>query len=127
MNGQPQINNEKARAWLNSTIINAGVLPNLKGYEFLVDAVLTVVQDGFKDKTYKVYEVLGAKYHQKPGAVERDIRWALGHAHNLGALIKLNTILKVYVTDGVYPLTNAQAIRVLAMGLKQNQAAFCQS
>jgi hypothetical protein len=62
------------RKVIGDKLIAAGILPNLKGFQYIIEAV-DLHEPG--DSMMYVYAILGKKHQVSPGSIERCIR----HAH----------------------------------------------
>ncbi|MDQ7092556.1 sporulation transcription factor Spo0A [Desulfosporosinus sp. PR] len=104
-------------------IQQVGVPPHLKGYQYLREAILMVVEeisllDAF---TKELYPKVALKYHTTPIRVERGIRRAIERAWDRGNTQSVNRLFGYTVNMGRSKPTNSKLIAIVADKLRMVQ------
>ncbi|MBR1925582.1 MAG: sporulation initiation factor Spo0A C-terminal domain-containing protein [Clostridia bacterium] len=96
--------------------LEVGIMPNLSGYRYLVEAIMFVISDAEKYHrlTKKLYPAIAKKFGVNACVVERTIRHALFVAGQSGKLMKLNELIKINVFTKNDRISNGQFISIVA-------------
>ena len=93
-----------------------GVPAHIKGYQYLRDAILMVVDnlETINSITKLLYPEIAKKYKTSPSRVERAIRHAIEVAWNRGQIDIMNEIFRYTISDGKGKPTNSEFIAMIA-------------
>lgn len=93
-----------------------GVPAHIKGYQYLRDAILMVVDnlEVINSITKLLYPEIAKKYKTSPSRVERAIRHAIEVAWNRGQIDIMNEIFRYTISDGKGKPTNSEFIAMIA-------------
>ena len=93
-----------------------GVPAHIKGYQYLRDAILMVVDDidTINSITKLLYPEIAKKYKTSPSRVERAIRHAIEVAWARGQIDIMNDIFRYTISDGKGKPTNSEFIAMIA-------------
>lgn len=95
-----------------NALMAMGLLPNLNGFSYIMDAVCMVADDISKPvKVREIYDSVGKKHNVKAANVERNIRFCVSKI-----LHERNDFCMKYIGDYKY-LTNSQFISIFAINL----------
>lgn len=96
--------------------LEAGILPHLSGYKYVVYAIIVTILNFEKAKylTKQVYPKVAQKFGVSESIVERTIRHALIVAGKTGKLSKLNDLIEANVFNPTERISNGQFISVVA-------------
>ena len=97
---------------ISATLHELGVLPNLRGYIFLRDAILVCLTD-IPLAQLLLYQILAKKHDTSAKTIESNIRTAIRVAGNSGKLAKLNELLGMRVVEHKAHITNMQLVALL--------------
>ena len=97
-------------------LIKVGIVPNVKGYRYLRDAVLIAMDnmDVMNGITKKLYPMVAENFDTSSSRVERAIRHAIEIAANSGKMENINALfgMKIYAKNE--RPTNSEFIALLA-------------
>ncbi len=107
-------------------IQQAGVPAHLKGYQYLRDAIVCVVQEVslLEAVTIKLYPLIADKYKTTPSRVERGIRHAIELAWDRGNVEFMNRLFGYTISVDRGKPTNSEFIAMVADNLKQRISSF---
>ncbi len=114
---KPSNNNRSA---LESNITNIiheiGVPAHIKGYHYLREAILMVIEDMdlLGGITKELYPMIAEKFNTTPSRVERAIRHAIEVAWNRGRIETINKIFGYTIHDEKGKPTNGEFIAMIA-------------
>jgi len=106
-------NSEKA---LSEIMMIAGIMPNLKGYKYLKDAIKSVVKNPrlATEITKKLYPLIAEENSTSPQRVERAIRNAINVGYEAGKMTNLNTYFSTEIFAKYEKPTNSELIAIIA-------------
>ena len=109
-------NEENLEALVTNMIHEIGVPAHIKGYQYLREAIMMVVNDIdiINQITKQLYPEIAQKYHTTPSRVERAIRHAIEVAWNRGKIENINTLFGVKVYSNNEKPTNGEFIALVA-------------
>ena len=101
---------------LRILLIRLGVMPSLRGYDYLMYAIKLCVanREYIRNVTTKLYPVVAAKFGAEPAVVERNIRHCIAVIVTRGRLHYLNEYLGASVFSESDRPTNAEFISLVA-------------
>lgn len=101
-----------------------GIYPNLKGYHFVREAIVTVCESNrlIGRVTGEIYEGVAAKFGSTADCVERNIRNAIENAWIKGDLNKINDMFGNSVDSNKGKPTNSEFIALLADKIRLNRS-----
>lgn len=114
-------NKEKnLEAMVTNIIHEVGVPAHIKGYQYLRDGIMMVVDDieVINQITKQLYPELAKKYHTTPSRVERAIRHAIEVAWGRGQLETVENIFGYTVSASKGKPTNSEFIAMIADKLR---------
>lgn len=117
----PQTNNLKPLEVMVTNIIHEiGVPAHIKGYQYLRDGIIMVVDDIeiINQITKQLYPDLAKKYKTTPSRVERAIRHAIEVAWSRGQLETVNNIFGYTISSNKGKPTNSEFIAMIADKLR---------
>lgn len=122
-NGNLSQNTYSARSLeeeVTSIIHQIGVPPHLKGYRFIRDAIIMVVEDNnvINSVTKILYPGIAHNHKTTPSRVERAIRHAIEVAWSKGQVDKINSIFGYSVNMDKGKPTNSEFIAMIADKLR---------
>lgn len=96
--------------------LEAGIMPHLSGYKYLVYAITLAILDGSSAKflTKELYPKVGEKFGVSASIVERSMRHALVVAGKTGKLVKINELIEADVFKPYERISNGQFISIVA-------------
>ena len=101
---------------ISPILIKVGIVPNVKGYRYLRDAVLIAMDnmDVMNGITKKLYPMVAENFDTSSSRVERAIRHAIEIAANSGKMENINALfgMKIYAKNE--RPTNSEFIALLA-------------
>lgn len=98
------------------TLLCIGIMPNLKGYTYIRDAIIMFLDNKKNDTriTKYLYPEIAQKYNSTPGSIDRSMNHAIKSLWNSRKYIKINELFGVEVfKENDYP-TNARFIATIA-------------
>ena len=119
-----QQNNKKTSDNLEALVTNiiheVGVPAHIKGYQYLREAIMMVVNDidVINQITKQLYPEIAAKYHTTPSRVERAIRHAIEVAWGRGQVDTVESIFGYTVSNSKGKPTNSEFIAMIADKLR---------
>ena len=111
---------QNLEAMVTNIIHEVGVPAHIKGYQYLRDGIMMVVQDieVINQITKQLYPELAKKYHTTPSRVERAIRHAIEVAWGRGQLESVENIFGYTVSATKGKPTNSEFIAMIADKLR---------
>jgi two-component system response regulator (stage 0 sporulation protein A) len=105
---------------VTNIIHEIGVPAHIKGYQFLRDAIIMVINDTdiLNSITKKLYPLIAEKYETTPSRVERAIRHAIEVAWSRGKIETLNNLFGYTISHGKGKPTNSEFIALIADKLR---------
>lgn len=105
---------------ITNIIHEVGVPAHIKGYQYLRDAILMVVEDMelLGAVTKELYPAIAQNNHTTPSRVERAIRHAIEVAWNRGRLETINDLFGYTVQHDKGKPTNSEFIAIIADKLR---------
>lgn len=101
---------------ISMILIKVGIVPNVKGYRYLRDAVLIAMDnmDVMNSITKRLYPMVAENFDTSSSRVERAIRHAIEIATNSGKMENINALfgMKIYAKNE--RPTNSEFIALLA-------------
>ncbi|MEW6545657.1 MAG: sporulation transcription factor Spo0A [Bacillota bacterium] len=112
----PQARARNLDAEVTSVIREVGIPAHIRGYSYLRDAILMVIEDMelINAVTKSLYPAIAQKYRTTPSRVERAIRHAIEVAWNRGNLEAIEEMFGYTVSRDKGKPTNAQFIAMVA-------------
>ena len=97
-------------------IHEVGVPAHIKGYQYLRDAIIMVIEDQemLNSITKILYPTIAKSNHTTPSRVERAIRHAIEVAWSIGNMDIINTLFSYTVSTGKGKPTNSEFIALIA-------------
>ncbi len=113
-------NEENLEAFVTNIIHEIGVPAHIKGYQYLREAIMMVVQDidVINQITKQLYPDIASKYHTTPSRVERAIRHAIEVAWARGKNDAVESIFGYTVSASKGKPTNSEFIAMIADKLR---------
>ena len=113
-------NNENLEALVTNVIHEIGVPAHIKGYQYLREAIMMVVEDieVIKKKKKTLYPKIAAKYNTTPSRVERAIRHAIEVAWGRGDQKTVENIFGYTISAAKGKPTNSEFIAMIADKLR---------
>ncbi len=107
---------EDVRRNIADLLHKMAVAPHLKGYRFLTEAILQVVNDkGMLDSiTYKIYPVVAQQFNTTPMRVERGIRSAIESAWDRCRVETIETMFGYTLDENKGKPSNSEFIAMIA-------------
>ncbi len=117
---QEMKNEDSLEALVTNVIHEVGVPAHIKGYQYLREAIMLVVNDIdiINQITKQLYPEIAAKYHTTPSRVERAIRHAIEVAWGRGEQAAVENIFGYTVSASKGKPTNSEFIAMIADKLK---------
>ena len=111
---------ENLEALVTNIIHEVGVPAHIKGYQYLREAIMMVVNDieVINQITKQLYPEIAAKYHTTPSRVERAIRHAIEVAWARGQIDTVESIFGYTVSNSKGKPTNSEFIAMIADKLR---------
>lgn len=111
---------QNLEAMVTNIIHEVGVPAHIKGYQYLRDGIMMVVEDieVINQITKQLYPELAKKYHTTPSRVERAIRHAIEVAWGRGQLDAVENIFGYTVSASKGKPTNSEFIAMIADKLR---------
>ena len=111
---------ENLEALVTNIIHDVGVPAHIKGYQYLREAIMMVVQDTdvINQITKQLYPDIAGKYHTTPSRVERAIRHAIEVAWGRGQTETVESIFGYTVSAAKGKPTNSEFIAMIADKLR---------
>ena len=113
-------NEEQMREYLENNVTDmiheVGVPAHIKGYQYLRDAIMMVVEepDMLNSITKILYPTIAKRNHTTPSRVERAIRHAIEVAWSRGNMEIINSLFSYTVSTGKGKPTNSEFIALIA-------------
>ncbi len=103
-------------------ILEVGVPANIRGYQYLREAILLAIADGelLHGITKSLYPAIASKFGTTPGSVERAIRHAIEVAWSRGRMDTIEELFGYTVSNGKGRPTNAEFIAMIADRIRIN-------
>ena len=120
----PQQIDKKSEDGLEALVTNiiheVGVPAHIKGYQYLREAIMMVVNDidVINQITKQLYPEIATKYHTTPSRVERAIRHAIEVAWGRGQVDTVESIFGYTVSNSKGKPTNSEFIAMIADKLR---------
>ena len=95
---------------IEKLLMDAGITPNLMGFDYLIDAIEMINESSIKPQMSEIYLSLGEKYQIEWKCVERCIRTAIN---------KMDLEFWVKIGGRSNKLKNAEVIFTLALFVKR--------
>ena len=113
-------NEENLEALVTNMIHEIGVPAHIKGYQYLREAIMMVVNDIdiINQITKQLYPEIAQKYHTTPSRVERAIRHAIEVAWGRGEQNTVESIFGYTVNAAKGKPTNSESIAMIADKLR---------
>lgn len=113
-------NEEALEALVTNVIHEVGVPAHIKGYQYLREAIMMVVNniDIINQITKQLYPEIAQKYHTTPSRVERAIRHAIEVAWGRGEPATVENIFGYTVSASKGKPTNSEFIAMIADKLR---------
>ena len=113
-------NQENLEALVTNVIHEIGVPAHIKGYQYLREAIMMVVQDidVINQITKQLYPEIAEKYHTTPSRVERAIRHAIEVAWSRGKNDAVENIFGYTISASKGKPTNSEFIAMIADKLR---------
>ena len=113
-------NQENLEALVTNIIHEVGVPAHIKGYQYLREAIMMVIQDTdvINQITKQLYPDIAGKYHTTPSRVERAIRHAIEVAWGRGQTETVENIFGYTVSAAKGKPTNSEFIAMIADKLR---------
>ena len=107
---------------LSHTLQEAGILPHIKGYQYLREAIMLVIGDGeyLNAVTKELYPSIAKKFNTTASRVERAIRHSIEVAWGRGQLENINSIPGLTVNFEKGKPTNSEFIALISDNFKLN-------
>ena len=117
---QEMKNEDSLEALVTNVIHEVGVPAHIKGYQYLREAIMLVVNDIdiINQITKQLYPEIAAKYHTTPSRVERAIRHAIEVAWGRGEQAAVENIFGYTVSASKGKPTNSEFIAMIADRLR---------
>ena len=111
---------DNLEALVTNIIHEVGVPAHIKGYQYLREAIMMVVNDidVINQITKQLYPEIAAKYHTTPSRVERAIRHAIEVAWARGQIDTVESIFGYTVSTSKGKPTNSEFIAMIADKLR---------
>ena len=111
---------ENLEALVTNIIHEVGVPAHIKGYQYLREAIMMVVNDidVINQITKQLYPEIANKYHTTPSRVERAIRHAIEVAWARGQVDTVESIFGYTVSNSKGKPTNSEFIAMIADKLR---------
>lgn len=108
--------NNNTEKLLSEIMMIAGIMPNLKGYKYLKDAIKSVVKSPrlATEITKKLYPIIAEQNETSPQKVERAIRNAINVGYEAGKMSNLNSYFSADIFTKYQRPTNSELIAVIA-------------
>ena len=103
-------------AIVTEVIHELGVPAHIKGYQYLRDAIIMVINDMdiLNSITKQLYPSIAKQYNTTPSRVERAIRHAIEVAWSRGNMDIINSLFSYTVSTGKGKPTNSEFIALIA-------------
>jgi len=113
-------NQENLEALVTNVIHEIGVPAHIKGYQYLREAIMMVVQDidVINQITKQLYPEIACKYHTTPSRVERAIRHAIEVAWSRGKNDAVERIFGYTISASKGKPTNSEFIAMISDKLR---------
>ena len=120
IDNQKQKSEENLEALVTNIIHEVGVPAHIKGYQYLREAIMMVVNDidVINQITKQLYPDIAVKYHTTPSRVERAIRHAIEVAWGRGQTDTVENIFGYTVSAVKGKPTNSEFIAMIADKLR---------
>ena len=117
---QEMKNEDSLEALVTNVIHEVGVPAHIKGYQYLREAIMLVVNDIdiINQITKQLYPEIAAKYHTTPSRVERALRHAIDVAWGRGEQAAVENIFGYTVSASKGKPTNSEFIAMIADKLR---------
>ncbi|MBO8159181.1 sporulation transcription factor Spo0A [Thermosyntropha sp.] len=117
---QPASNPKNLEVEVTRVIHEIGVPAHVKGYQYLRDAIMLVVEEVnyLGAVTKELYPAIAEKYDTTPSRVERAIRHAIELAWDRGDMEKINKLFGYTVSGERGKPTNSEFIAIIADRLR---------
>lgn len=120
INEMDRKNQENLEALVTNIIHEIGVPAHIKGYQYLREAIMMVIQDidVINQITKQLYPEIAEKYHTTPSRVERAIRHAIEVAWARGKNDAVESIFGYTISAAKGKPTNSEFIAMIADKLR---------
>ena len=120
IDGIDKKNQENLEALVTNVIHEIGVPAHIKGYQYLREAIMMVVQDidVINQITKQLYPEIAGKYHTTPSRVERAIRHAIEVAWSRGKNDAVESIFGYTISASKGKPTNSEFIAMISDKLR---------
>ena len=101
---------------IGDILINLGILSNLKGYDYLKEAIKVAVEDPsiVKNITSQLYPIVAETFQSTSDSVEAAIRRAIEVSSNLGKIKNINNIFGMNIFEHNDKPSNSEFIALIA-------------
>ena len=109
-------NEEALEALVTNVIHEVGVPAHIKGYQYLREAIMMVVNniDIINQITKQLYPEIAQKYHTTPSRVERALRHAIEVAWSRGKMDTIYSLFGYTINSGKGKPTNSEFVALIA-------------
>ena len=109
-------NEENLEALVTNMIHEIGVPAHIKGYQYLREAIMMVVNDIdiINQITKQLYPEIAQKYHTTPSRVERALRHAIEVAWSRGKMDTIYSLFGYTINSGKGKPTNSEFVALIA-------------
>lgn len=112
----------KIRSKIEDALISMGIYPNLKSFEYIVDATIEALNSDKKPSMCRgVYNKVAIKYDTTASRVERAIRYAVELAMQRGNFEKIHAMFGNALDLNRCKPTNSEFIYTLAHKVRREQ------
>ena len=117
---KPAVTPHNIEAQVTSVIHEIGVPAHIKGYQYLRDAIIMVINDMdvLNSITKQLYPSIAKQYNTTPSRVERAIRHAIEVAWSRGKMDTIDQLFGYTVNNGKGKPTNSEFIALIADRLR---------
>lgn len=107
---------------VTTILLKLGITPNLKGSDYLKDAIKLCVKDAplIHKMMKRLYPKVASINYTTCTRVERVIRHSIDTSWKKGKLVNLNDILGVEIVGKYEKLSNSEVISLIANYIKEN-------
>ena len=120
INPNKKVSEDNLEAMVTNVIHEVGVPAHIKGYQFLREAIIIVINDieTINQITKQLYPVIAKKYNTTPSRVERAIRHAIEVAWSRGQNEAVEKIFGYTISSEKGKPTNSEFIAMIADKLR---------
>ncbi len=111
---------KKLESLISQMLQDIGIPPQLKGYGFIREALLLVIDEKYEIKgiTKQIYPAIAKKFASTPSRVERSIRHSIEVAWNRGNMDTINRVFGYTINREKGKPTNSEFIAMIADRIK---------